>query len=67
LAKAVDAPIIIRYSSLSPLHASADDSTMTATAPDKESTLSARLKFLTVAGVGLFADGYLNISIGLGR
>jgi hypothetical protein len=40
---------------------------MTATPPDKESTLSARLKFLTVAGVGLFADGYLNISIGLGR
>lgn len=24
------------------------------------------LKFLAVAGVGLFGDGYLNISIGLG-
>jgi hypothetical protein len=29
-------------------------------------TLSARLKFLAVAGVGFFADGYLNLCIGLG-
>lgn len=24
------------------------------------------LKFLVVAGIGLFGDGYLNVSIGLG-
>lgn len=30
------------------------------------STHFSHLKFLVVAGVGLFGDGYLNLSIGLG-
>lgn len=30
-------------------------------------SLATKLKFLAVAGVGFFADGYLNISIGLGK
>jgi hypothetical protein len=34
--------------------------------PDSASYFS-KLKFLLVAGVGLFGDGYLNISIGLGK
>ena len=32
----------------------------------EQTTLSARLRFLAVAGVGFFLDGYLNIVIGLG-
>ncbi len=34
---------------------------------DRNATLGAKLKFLAIAGVGFFADGYLNISIGLGK
>jgi PHS family inorganic phosphate transporter-like MFS transporter len=33
----------------------------------ENTSLSSRLKFLATAGVGLFADGYLNLSIGLGK
>lgn len=40
--------------------------TLQMTAMDNENTLLVRLKFLAVAGVGFFADGYLNLSIGLG-
>lgn len=29
-------------------------------------SLGAKLRFLATAGVGFFADGYLNLSIGLG-
>lgn len=30
-------------------------------------TLGQKVKFLCVAGVGLFCDGYLNLTIGLGE
>lgn len=29
-------------------------------------SLGAKLRFLATAGVGFFADGYLNLTIGLG-
>lgn len=29
-------------------------------------SLGAKIRFLLIAGVGFFADGYLNLTIGLG-
>ena len=34
---------------------------------EQRMTLKTRLRFLILAGVGLFSDGYLNIVIGLGE
>lgn len=31
-----------------------------------DGSLCSKLKFLAVAGVGFFADGYLNLAIGFG-
>jgi hypothetical protein len=30
-------------------------------------SLAAKIRFLGIAGVGFFADGYLNLCIGLGK
>lgn len=30
-------------------------------------SLQSKVKFLVVAGVGLFSDGFLNLAIGLGQ
>ena len=43
------------------------DSTLTELTMLDTASYFSNLKFLAVAGVGLFGDGYLNISIGLGR
>ena len=42
------------------------DISSTVATPPAQRSLTQQLKFFTIAGVGFFADGYLNITIGLG-